>query len=222
VTVAIRQVLRELVMAGAVPRVTRWGPVALGWLLAGLVLAWRADDVSDAGSAVLLLRVVALLLALGVVSLLDDAAADVLAPAPLPLAWRRGARLVLAAIAVAVPWIVALLWVRPGQYGASVAALTLECAAVTAVGLAVASGVARWSDAVDPGLAAGPALIGAVLLALALPERWALLASPGAGWRDAHLRWAVLLGTALAAVAWSLRDPAGRPLAWLRLARGRR
>ena len=218
----MRQVLRELVMTGAVPRVTRWGPVALGWLLAGLVLAWRGDDVSDAGSAVLLLRLVAVLLALGVVSLLDDAAADVLAPAPLPLAWRRGARLALAAIAVAVPWTVALLWIRPGQYGVGAAALTLECATITALGLAVSSGVARWSDAVDPGLAAGPALIGAVLLALALPERWALVASPGAGWRDAHLRWAVLLGAALAAAAWSIRDPAARTPAWFRPARGRR
>jgi hypothetical protein len=35
-----------------------------------------------------------------------------------------------------------------------------------------------------------------------------LLAATGDGWRDAHLRWAVVLGVALAVLLATLRDPA--------------
>jgi hypothetical protein len=201
-------VLRELVLAGALPRATRWPPVLAGWLMAAGVLAWKAGDVHDAGGAVTLLRVVAVLLATSVVALADDAAANQLAAVPVPLAWRYGVRCGLAALAVAVAWAGALLWVRPGGLAA---ALSLECAALTAVALAVAGGVARWSGAPDASVVAGPAVFGAAVLALVLPGGWALYATPGDGWAAAHVRWAAVLAVALALLVRTVRDPAHHP-----------
>jgi len=195
---------REL--AGVLPQVLRWKPVLAGWILVAGLLAWKVGD----ADGVTVLRVVAVLLATTVVTLVDDAAQNILASSPTPLVWRTGGRLALAASAVAVAWAVALFWVRPGDL---TAALTLEAAALTALALAVASGVARWVGARDASYAAGPAVAGAVLAALVLPPRWALIVPPGESWRDAHLRWAALLVIALAVIAVALRDPAGRPVA---------
>ncbi len=207
-TAARRRVLRELAAAGVLPRVTRWHPVLVGWLLSAAALVWKADDVHNAAGAATLLRVVAVLVVTSVVALVDDAAANVLAPVPVPLAWRYNVRFSLAAAAVAAPWAAALLWVRPGHLAA---ALTLECAAMTAFALAVASGIARWSDARDASLAAGPAVLGAAIFAVLLPPRWAIFATPGDRWRDAQLRWTAVLGLALAVLLLTLRDPARRP-----------
>jgi hypothetical protein len=89
--------------------------------------------------------------------------------------------------------------------------LTVECAAITAVGLAVASAIARWSNAREAGLAAGPAILGAAVFAALLPGRWAMFATPGGdAWRDAHLRWAAVLALASAVLFLTLRDPAQR------------
>jgi len=207
VTGSRRPVLRELAAAGMLPKVARWEPVITGWFLAAGVLLWKAHDAQDAADRATVLRVVALVLVIGVVNLVDDDAATVLAPVPVPLAWRRGVRVALAAGAVAAPWAAALLWVSPGPL---TAALTLECAALAAFGLAVAGGVARWSDAREAGLAAGPAVLAAGIAALLLPARWAMLARPDADWRDAHLRWAAVLLIALAVLVHTLRDPARR------------
>jgi hypothetical protein len=203
------RVLRELAAAGTLPQVTRWRPVLAGWVVAAAVLGWKADDANDAAGRVVLLRVVAVLLVVSVVGLVDDDAATVLAAVPVPLGWRCGVRFGLAAAAVAAPWAAALLWVRPGQL---TAALTLECAAITAFGLAVASGIARWSDAREASLAAGPAVLGAAVAATLLPPRWAIFVPPDGDWADAHLRWAAVLGVALAVLVRTLRDPARRAI----------
>ena len=203
-----RQVLRELVVAGTLPRVTVWQPVVVGWLLAAAVLAWKADEVHDAAGRAVLLRIVAVLLAVGAVNLVDDSAANLLAPVPVPLAWRSGFRFGLAAATVAGPWAAALWWVKPGRPAAM---LTLECAAITAVGLAVASGLARWWSSREAGLAAAPAVLGAAVFVTLLPPRWSMFAAPGDdAWRDAHLRWAAVLALASAVSFVTVRDPAQR------------
>jgi fluoroquinolone transport system permease protein len=204
-----RRVLRELVAAGVLPRAIWWHPVLAGWLISAAVLVWKADDVHDARGAAALLRVVAVLLVTSVVGLLDDAAANVLAAVPVPLAWRVGVRCCLAVVAVAAPWAAALLWVRPGH---SAAGLTLECAALSTFGLAVASGIARWWDPRDAGLAAGPAVLGTAGFAALLPPRWAMFAPPGGGWVEAHVRWAVVLAVASVVLVLTLRDPARRAI----------
>jgi fluoroquinolone transport system permease protein len=206
VTTPRRRVVGALLATGTVPRVVQWRPVLAGWLVAFAVLAWKADDAHDPTGRGALLRVVAVLLAATVVAVVDDGAAPLLAAVPVPLAWRRGLRLGLAVAAVAVPWAIALLWVRPGHS----ATLTLECAALTAFALAVASTVARWWDAGDAALAAGPIVLGAAIGAILLPPGLALFAAPGAGWSAAHLRWAAVLGVSAALLGLSLRDPARR------------
>lgn len=202
-----RRVLRELATAGALPQVTRWRPMLAGWVVAAAVLGWKADDVTDSAGQATLLRVVAVLLVVSVTPLVDDDAATVLAAVPVPVRWRYGIRFGLAAAAVAAPWSAALLWVRPGPL---TAALTLECAAITALGLAVAGGVARWSDAREASLAAGPAVLGAAIAATLLPPRWAMFTPPDGDWADAHLRWAVVFGVAAAVLVRTLRDPGRR------------
>jgi hypothetical protein len=197
--------LRELAAAGTLPRTLRWQPVLVGWILAAAVLAWKAPELSTVAGRITLLRVVAVLLVVGAVNLVDDDAANVLAAAPVPLAWRGGTRMTLAAAAVAVPWSAALLWLRPGP---DAAAVTLECAALTAFGLAVAAGTARWSEAREAGLAAAPAVLASSAAAAALPSRWAMFPLPDGPWRDAHLRWAVVLAAALILLLLTLRDPA--------------
>jgi hypothetical protein len=201
------RVLGELAATGALRRVTRWRPVLTGWLLAAAALLWKADDVSTVAGQVTLLRVVAVLLVASAVNLVDDDAADLLAAAPTPLVWRGGARLGLAALAVAAPWSGALLWVQPGDVAP---ALTLECAALTAFGLAVASGIAHWSDAREASLAAAPAVLAAAGAAAALPQRWAMFANPDGAWSDAHLRWTAVLTVATAVLVRTVRDPAAR------------
>lgn len=202
--------LRELAATGMLLQVTRWQPVIAGWVVAGAVLVWKAGDMHDAAGRVTLLRIVAVLLVISMVNLVDDDAANLLAPVPVTLAWRHGVRFGLAAAAMAAPWAAALLWVRPGWLAA---ALTLECAALAAFGLAMASGIARWSDAREAGLAAGPVVLGAAISAILLPPRWAMFARPDADWWDAHLRWAAVLGAATAVLVLSLRDPARRAIA---------
>jgi hypothetical protein len=199
------RVVRELAASGSLPRVARWPPVLVGWLLAAGVLAWKADDVAGPGDAATLLRVVAVVLATSVVALVDDAAANVLEPTPVPLVWRLGVRLAVAAAAVASPWVLALVWVDPAQL---TAALSLECAALTVVALATAAAVARWSGALEPSIAAGPAVLGGAAFAALLPPRWALFAPPDDGWRGAHGRWAVVLAVAVAVLVFATRDPA--------------
>ena len=187
------RVLGELAVSGALPRVTRWRAALAGWLLAVAVLLWKVDDVSTVAGRVTLLRVVAVLLVTGVVNLVDDDAANVLAAVPTRLAWRSGPRLGLAALAVTVPWCGALLWVRPGD---PAAAITLECAALTAFGLAVAGGIA-------------------------LPPRWAMFAAPDGAWWDAHLRWTAVLAVATAVLVGTLRDPAAGGVQQERITSGR-
>lgn len=201
------RVLGELVAAGPLVRGTRWQPVLAGWAATGGVLAWKADEATDATTRATLLRIVAVILVASVVNLVDDDAADLLAPVPTSLAWRSGVRLTLAGAAVAVPWGGALLTVPPAPL---TAALSLECAAMTCVGLALARSAARWTSAREAGLAAGPAVLGAAVATALLPSQWALFTPPGAGWGQAHLRWAMVLGVAVAVLAWTMRDPGHR------------
>ena len=190
----------------------RWQPAAVAALGAAGLLAWRADDLADPGSGILVLRGVAALLALGAVFLLDDAAADVLASSPTSLAWRRASRLLTGALLVGLPWAGALLTATARSEGLPVLALCLEFGALLALGLGAAAALARWADAVEPGLLAAPLLAGLLLVLLRLPERWALVVGPGPTWDPAHQRWAALLAAAAVVLVLCTRDPAaGRP-----------
>jgi fluoroquinolone transport system permease protein len=186
----------------------RWQPVVGATALAAVLLVWNAGDLDEAGTALMVLRGVAVLLALGAAFLLDDAAADTLACSPTSLAWRRTSCLLATAALTGVPWAAALFTTQSLGTELPVAALTLEFGALLGLALAAAAGLARWADAREPGVVAVPLTVGLVLASFRLPERWALMVGPGPAWAAAHQRWALLLAAALLVVAAATRDRA--------------
>jgi hypothetical protein len=198
-------------LAPALVRAVRWQPALAAGLCSGAVLWWQDDSAVAAGDAVWLLRVVALLLAVALAFALDDRTRATLAAAPTPQWWRSGVRLLVAGLPAALVWAGALAWVEHRSGGAAPGgALTLEMAALAAVALAVAGGLARWRDQPEPGLLVAPTLLGAGLLIPQLPRQVALTVLPGPDWAAAHLRWSVLLAVTAAVLAASWRDPAAR------------
>jgi peptidoglycan/LPS O-acetylase OafA/YrhL len=86
-------------------------------------------------------------------------------------------------------------------------------AALLVVTVALAAAGSRLAPQRRGGVVAAPALLALASAAFLLPARVALYAQPGgAAWDDAHRRWALLLGLALAAFAAASRDPAHRRL----------
>jgi fluoroquinolone transport system permease protein len=198
---------RQLVpLSGPLREAMRWQPLAGAVVLSAGLLAWKAGDLDDSGTALMALRGVAALLALGAAFLLDDAAADTLACSPTSLAWRRSSYLLAAAALTGVPWAAALGTAQSLGADLPLAALTLEFCALLALALAAAAGLARWADTREPGVVAVPLTVGLILAVFRLPESWALLVGPGPGWAAAHQRWALLLALALLVIAAALRD----------------
>jgi hypothetical protein len=187
----------------------RWQPLLGATVLVVVLLAVKADDLHQDGTALMVLRGVAALLALGAAFLIDDAAAVTLAASPTSLAWRRLHRLLVAAL-VTVPWTLAVLVVRSRGAETPVAGLTLELVTLVALALAAAGGITRWTGICEPGVLAAPLVCGLILASFQVPERWALLAWPGTEWEAAHQRWGVLLGAAVLVLAWCTCDPARR------------
>jgi len=188
-----------------------WQPVVVGTLLAAILIAIKAPDIASTGSAILWLRLIAIVLASSACFVLDDDAAQLLASSPFSLARRRALRILVAAGLVAVPW-AACVMVLAGRptVDVPVTALTLELAALLGIGLAAAAVLDRSTGVPDAGVVASPLVVALALLAFRLPERWALYVGPGSGWVDAHLRWAGLLAAAALVLAWCMRDPAAR------------
>ena len=192
--------------AGAVPR----GALGLH-LLAALLLvggAWEALD--DDRPAVAVLRGVALLLAAGLALAVDEPGAALLDASPTSLHRRLGARLAVCAAAAAPVWAAALAVVAWRGAVVSSTGLTLELAAMAALGLAVTTSLRRWWRVVEPAVVAGPLLLGFLLGAAWLPRDLRLLVSTplDPAWSAAHLRWSLLLLCALGLLAAALADPA--------------
>jgi hypothetical protein len=202
----------QLLIATRWWRALRWQPMVASWALAAALLGWRVSDVSDPAAAVTLLRLVAVLLALGALFVLDDEALSIAAAAAVSLAVRTATRVAVAAAGCAAAWLPALA-LTEARTGVRVpAGISVEIAALLACGLAVAAAAQRFFDLPEPGLAAGPAAVGLILGLLQLPEQFAFVTPPGDGWLAAHLRWAGLLAIGALALVASTRDPATRPL----------
>lgn len=191
----------------------RWQPSIGAIALAALLLALKADDLGAGGTALMLLRGVAALLALGAAFLLDDPAANTVAGSPTSLAWRRSHRLALLAMLVGTPWTLAVLAVQSRGTDVPIAGLTLELATLLAVGLAAGAIITRWTDAPEPGVFAAPLTVGILLTAFRLPEQCALFVPRGPLWGPAHERWALVLAAAVLAFLQCTRDPA-HPRLW--------
>ncbi len=194
------------VSSRALPRRTL--AVHLAAALALLVATLPGLDAD--GTAVLVLRGVALLLAATVALALDEAGAALLDASPTSLRRRVAGRLLLCGALVAGAWSASLGVVALRGGAVPVGALTLELAALSALGLAVAGALRRWHRVAEPALVVGPLLTGGLLAAAHLPREVALLVgSAGSpGWAAAHWRWAALLAVAVVLLQAALTDPA--------------
>ncbi len=181
----------------------RWTVPLAAFGLVGLVLLWRRADLATESGALTIARIIGVLLVVGVLPLLDDASTRQVASVPLPLRVREAPRLITMAVLVLVPvWVLALATDLP------VPAVLLETGAILALGMGAALVMRRATDQVEPSTLVSVGVLvlpGAMYL---LPSRFAFYVGPGPTWADAHLRWALLLGLGVLAVAYTLRDPA--------------
>jgi hypothetical protein len=198
-------------------RAVGWVPAlaAFALSLGLLALAVRPGLATPPADLVRWVRLTMIVGALGYAFLLDDPSEPTTEGVAGSLLLRRTLRVVLLLPATAAWW-VGVVWrvraVHPGL-PLPVAALTLEAAALLAVTVALAAAGSRLAPERRGGVVAAPALLGLTSAAFLLPARVALYAQPGsAAWDDAHRRWALLLGLALAASAAASRDPAHRRL----------
>lgn len=197
-------VWRELLSSGALGRVLRWQPVTVA--SAGAVAIGLADIVD---SGLVTLRVTALMLAVGVGFVIDDASAVSSAAVPVSRAHQVTLRITVGGLAVAVVY--AAIAVPERWAGVSVVTgVALEAGALVVAALAAAVIAHLRFDAAEPGFV-GAGVVAAVLVtAIALPPQWALIPSVGPEWRDAHLRWAGLLALGVAALIAAAREPTTR------------
>jgi hypothetical protein len=178
-------------------RSVRWQPVVAAAALAGAV--GRVEASVDGTT-------LALLVALGTAFVLDDPAAVTLASSPSTLSWRRGVRLAFVLSLLALLWLVVVI-VAEQPVATAWNAVALQLAVMVAIVLAVSGAAVRRSSDGSGGTAAGPALLGFVVIARVLPGRWAFFPV------QVHERvWVATLVAAVVVLLVSSRDPAARPV----------
>jgi hypothetical protein len=197
-------------LAPALLRSVRWQPTVAGAGIAAVVMGVRRDHLGNPAQSITVLRVVALLLAVGVAFALDDRSRRTVQSVPSPAWWRAAGQASVAMVPAVAAWVAAVGWISTRTGDLPVLTLSLEAAALVAVGLAMAAGLVRWRDLVDPGTVAGPVLLVSGPMIAQLPDGVALMVGPGPGWTAAHLRWSALLAAAVTVVLLAVRDPAAR------------
>jgi hypothetical protein len=179
-------------------------------VVAGLA-AWQDERFDALGSALVMTRLSAVLLALGAVFVLDDAAAVTVAAFPTPLWWRRMLRFGLAAVFVLPAWAAVLAYAYSQQPELPWPRLTLELTVLVTFGFAIGDAAARWLDVNEPGMTAALAVLGFTFIGLHLPMRIGLFAMPDSpDWEPSTLRWAGVLIVAVAVLLATIRDPGQR------------
>jgi len=196
-------------------RSVRWPPALAAALVVTGLATWQDEAFDALGSALLMVRAIAVLLALGAVFVLDDAAAVSVAASPTPLWWRRMLRCGVAIVFVLPAWAAVLAYAHWQQPELPWLRLTLELAVLVTFGLAVGGAATRWLDASDTGMTAALAVLGFTFIGAHLPLRFALFAAPRSPpWQASTLRWAGVLIAAVAVIVATTRDPArARPTA---------
>lgn len=192
--------------------------IALHLAAAAVLLAatWRGLD--DDGTAVLVLRGVAVLLATALALAVDEPAAALLDATPTSLGQRLAARLALCCSLLVPAWLLAVGAAVSAGADVPVGTLSLELAALTAVGLAVPAALRRWWQVSEPGLVTGPVLLGALLAVAHLPRELLLLPGHPAdpAWAAAHWRWGGILVVSACLLARAVTDPATAHAGWRR------
>ncbi len=168
---------QAVVLRRATIRSVRWSP-ALAAVLVVTAAAWQDERFDALGSALLMTRLSAILLVLGAVFVLDDAAAVTVAASPTPLWWRQMLRYGVAAVFVLPAWAVMLAYAYSQQPGLPWLRLTLELTVLVTFGFAIGDAALRWLDVNEPGMTAALAVLGFTFIGLHLPMRIALLPRP--------------------------------------------
>jgi hypothetical protein len=147
---------------------------------------------------------------LGIVFILDDAAARLLEAVPFAWRCRFGVR-VFVALGIAAGGFAAMYAViDPGVTGGL--GVAVEAAAVLGVGLIAAATALRYWGVDEPGVVAGPVTLAFVGMLVSLPKPWPLIVDRGPDWQLAHLRWAAVLLVTVVFLVGASRDPASRRL----------
>jgi fluoroquinolone transport system permease protein len=218
----VGQQLIELIRSGALRRSLRWQPMLGALVLTAALLAWTLPDLVTPEGAVVLLRFIAVLLAVGAAFAFDDAALQLVSAVPLSLAQRLSLRAAIITLAAGPAWCAALL--LTAQSSATmphglISGVTLEFGCLQVIGLAIAASLMRCRGISEPGIFAGPGLVGLMMGLMLLPARWQLLGPLGPHWSAAHQRWAYLSIIAVAVLMLAARDPATRSIkSWRRYA----
>lgn len=194
-------------------RLTRWPMLATGIAGSWLVVWWRAGDVTTADGAVWLVRLAAALAAVTVVFALDDPSVDTTRALPaargdlMRLRFGVGG---VAAVLATTPAVVALWEYLDTQ--STVAGLLLEVCVLLVLTVSSALVMQRQFGISEPAQFVVLVLVGLLMGAQMLGQRWPLLVPPGPQWAEAHWRWAGVLVVGLLVMVWQLRDAASRPL----------
>lgn len=207
---------REL--ARYLPALCRWRVLAAGVAVAWIVVWWRADDATTAGTAAWLIRVVAAVAALTIVFALDDPSID--STRSLAATRRVLVRLRFAVAATAAICCLAPAFVVVWQHidtPSTVGALLVEVAATLLLALSVTLVLQRQFGIREPAQYAALVLLLLLMFGQFGAARWPLFVEPGGQWEAAHWRWAAILALSTAVMTWQLRDAAAPSWrGWLR------
>jgi hypothetical protein len=218
--------IRRRALIGAVVRRVPWGPIGA---TAGVCAAftWVRAVGADPADLVMPLRLAAVLLAATAATCLEDPAEVLTATTPFGRLRRRALAAAMTAAVVIVVWLVlvgiaAMLASDPAR-GPRIptGGLTVELIATCATGWLLATWIIATTGWRGSGMRAATGVVIATLASLAHPDimGW-LWAQPGSGpeWNEVHMHWA-LVGTVAGVGATALsRDPAHRPVRWMRRA----
>jgi hypothetical protein len=185
-------------------RALPWVPVLLASFAAILLAATQDHD------RLMVLRMDAVILAVGAGFVLDDPTEDSLAGLPTRVVARRTLRVALALPALALAWWQTISVAPAGPFEAVVPvfAVTLEAATMLVWTVALSAGLSPLVPERFGGIVAGPTLAVLVTLSLLLPAGLRLWVSPDdPRWSQAHRLWGVGLALGAALFLWWSRDP---------------
>ncbi|CAN5263734.1 ABC transporter [soil metagenome] len=211
-----------------IARSIRWSPLVISGASGAIIVYLQARDACTLegaggscvglGARISIVRIAAVLIAIGAGFILDDPTEETTAHQPVSLLLRRFTRIAVAAPAVLTFWWLSMaLAVRTLDDPASFpkGAVSVELAAIVAVALALAAVATPFVPERMGGIAAGPALLGFVVGLLLLPPRLNLFVNDPMHerWSGSHEAWWAILVLAALVLLLSSRDPWRRRLA---------
>ena len=201
----------QLQFAGRLPRLFSWLPLAISGLVAVGIIVWRYDTLESSVESAVVMRVMAVLAAIGVVYFLDDASRNITTSSVMTLRVRVVLRLSLMVVAATTfVALLALIVASQATLSGFWLGYSVEVATLVLLGAVFALLLQQRFGFAEPGHAASVGLLMAVVLMLLLSSRWPMFVMPGADWAESHQRWLGVLIVASTALIFQLRDPASQ------------